>query len=124
MNASKELWFTSGGQRCAGLRYLPSESSRELPCVVMAHGTTGTVDFGLTRYARRFAEAGFAVVGFDYRHFGRSEGRPRQLIRVSEQLADWRAAVGYAKEPPGGRRRAGGVVGDVVVGGARGDRGR
>ena len=70
------------------------------PCVVMAHGTTGTMDFGLARYAQRFAAAGFAVLVFDYRHFGASDGRPRQLIRVGRQVADWRAAVWFARALP------------------------
>jgi cephalosporin-C deacetylase-like acetyl esterase len=72
VDAGRELSFSSGGQRCVGRLSLPSEFSGQLPCVVMAHGTTGTMDFGLTRYARRFTDAGFAVVAFDYRHFGRS----------------------------------------------------
>lgn len=66
----------------------------------MGHGTTGTVDFGLTRYAGRFAETGMAVLAFDYRHFRRSEGQPRQLIRVGRQLTDWRAAVACARSLP------------------------
>jgi dienelactone hydrolase len=63
----------------------------------MAHGTAGTMTFGLDRYARRFSEAGFAVLVFDYRHFGASEGQPRQLIDVSEQLDDWAAALAYVR---------------------------
>lgn len=58
----------------------------------MGHGTTGTRSFGLDRYARRFVEAGFAVLTFDYRHFGASEGGPRQVINVQDQLDDWRGA--------------------------------
>jgi hypothetical protein len=66
----------------------------------MAHGPTGTMNFGLARYAQRFAAAGFAVVVFDYRHFGASDGRPRQLIRIGRQVADWRAAVRFARTLP------------------------
>jgi alpha-beta hydrolase superfamily lysophospholipase len=66
----------------------------------MAHGTTGTMDFGLVPYARRFAQAGLVVLAFDYRHFGASEGQPRQLISVRRQLADWRAAIRFARALP------------------------
>jgi fermentation-respiration switch protein FrsA (DUF1100 family) len=100
MVARSEVSFRSGGCRCAGWLYRPERSAGRVPCVVMAHGTTGTMDFGLDRYAQRFAGAGFAVLAFDYRHFGASDGRPRQLIDVGRQLADWRAAIGYARTLP------------------------
>jgi fermentation-respiration switch protein FrsA (DUF1100 family) len=73
-----------------------------VPCVVMGHGTTGTMSFGLDRYARRFVGAGFAVLTFDYRHFGASEGVPRQVINVQEQPDDWRSALGAQVTVSGG----------------------
>jgi predicted alpha/beta hydrolase len=39
----------------------------------MAHGLSGTRDASLEPYARRFADAGFYVVLFDYRYLGASE---------------------------------------------------
>ena len=95
-----DVSFPSGGQRCGGWLYLPTGVTGKAPCVVMAHGTTGTMNFGLARYAQRFAAAGFAVLVFDYRHFGASDGQPRQLIRVGRQVADWRAAVRFARMLP------------------------
>jgi predicted alpha/beta hydrolase len=104
----REVWFSSGGQRCAGRLFLPPGASRRA-CVVMAHGTTGTMDFGLAPYAQRFAEAGLVVLAFDYRHFGASEGRPRQLISVRRQIADTAAslplAVRAAEQAPHGELR-------------------
>ena len=43
------------------------------------------------------AEAGLAALVFDYRHFGASEGEPRQLMDIARQHADWRAAIAYAR---------------------------
>ncbi len=63
----------------------------------MGHGGSGTKRLGLPRYAAKFAAAGLAVLAFDYRHFGRSAGEPRQVIDVAEQLDDYRAAVRYAR---------------------------
>ena len=40
-------------------------------------------------------------VGIDYRHFGNSEGRPRQVIDVTEQQDDYRAAVRFARDYDG-----------------------
>jgi alpha/beta superfamily hydrolase len=60
--------------------------------VVMAHGTAGTKDLGLSAYAEEgFVGAGLAVLLFDYRHFGASGGQPRQLIDIARQLEDYRA---------------------------------
>jgi fermentation-respiration switch protein FrsA (DUF1100 family) len=36
-------------------------------------------------------------VVFDYRHFGASSGEPRQLLDIKRQLADWAAAVTFAR---------------------------
>jgi pimeloyl-ACP methyl ester carboxylesterase len=58
----------------------------------MAHGFSGTRDDTLPAFA-----AGLAVVLFDYRHFGRSTGEPRQLLDIGRQLADYRAAVRFAR---------------------------
>jgi acetyl esterase/lipase len=55
----------------------------------------------LEQYATRYQEAGFAVLVFDYRHFGESEGQPRQLIWIPSQLEDYRAAVEYARSLEG-----------------------
>lgn len=63
----------------------------------MAHGFGGTLSAGLIAYAQAFARAGFHVLLFDYRHFGGSDGDPRQLISIRRQLADWHAAVTRAR---------------------------
>ncbi len=55
----------------------------------------------LDAYAERFSAAGYACLVFDYRNFGDSEGQPRQLLDISMQLADWAAAVAYARTLPG-----------------------
>jgi fermentation-respiration switch protein FrsA (DUF1100 family) len=80
-----------------GHLYLPEHAAAPVPCIVMAHGLGGTVATGLDAYARRFQAAGYAVLAFDYRHFGESEGEPRQLIWIPTQLEDWRAALRFAR---------------------------
>ncbi len=34
---------------------------------------------------------------FDYRHFGESGGKPRQLLSIRKQLDDWREALNYTR---------------------------
>jgi pimeloyl-ACP methyl ester carboxylesterase len=97
-----EVTFDSWGKRCAAWLYRPAHDEavadpRGLPCVVLAHGFAGVRDARLDAFAERFASAGFAALVFDYRGFGSSEGRPRQLLSVPRQLEDWAAAIAYAR---------------------------
>lgn len=71
------------------------------PCVVMAHGLGGTRDSGLDEFADALAAGGLDVLAFDYRHFGESEGEPRQYLSVRRQLEDYRAAIEFARRLPG-----------------------
>jgi pimeloyl-ACP methyl ester carboxylesterase len=94
--------FNSGGVRCAGI-HLAGEGDAfagahgRRPCVVLAHGFGGTVDSGLASFAERFAAAGLHALAFDYRHFGASDGEPRQLLSIAEQLQDYAAAIAFAR---------------------------
>lgn len=54
----------------------------------------------LDAYAERFQKAGYACLVFDYRHFGDSEGQPRQLLDIGKQQQDWVAAIAYARSRP------------------------
>src|SRR5207244_4307829 len=73
------------------------DGGAHVPCVVLAHGWTGIREARLDAYAERFAVAGMAALVFDYRHFGASEGEPRQLLDIRRQLEDWAAAIAYAR---------------------------
>jgi len=64
--------------------------------LVMAHGLGAVRTMRLDAYAERFGAAGYACLVFDYRNFGDSGGRPRQVLDVDMQLAHWAAAVAYA----------------------------
>ena len=88
--------FHSRGVRCAAWRYRPGGRGMH-PCVVMAHGLAGVREQRLDAYAERFADAGLGVLVFDYRHFGASEGEPRQLLDIARQQEDWHAAIAHAR---------------------------
>ncbi len=121
--------FDSGGVRCAGV-HLPGQGDAfagedgRRPCVVLGHGWGGTVDSGLLPFAERFAAAGIDALAFDYRHFGSSDGEPRQLLSIPRQLEDYAAAIAYARTLEGvdpdrivvwGSSYAGGHVVPVAV---------
>ena len=96
MSERLEVHFPSGDAKCQAWLYLP-EGPQPHPVIVMAHGLGGIRQMRLDAYAERFAAAGYACLVFDYRHFGASGGEPRQLLDIKLQLADWAAAIAYAR---------------------------
>jgi len=58
----------------------------------MAHGIGGIKSAGLAPIAERFADGGHTCVVFDYRHFGTSEGFPRERLSIRAERDDYRAA--------------------------------
>jgi pimeloyl-ACP methyl ester carboxylesterase len=96
MTTRHDVAFTSAGITCQAWLYLPP-SPEPPPIVVMAHGFGGIRQMRLDAYADRFTRAGYACLVFDYRHFGASDGQPRQLLNINRQLADWAAAIRFAR---------------------------
>src|SRR3954451_3026261 len=92
----EDIEFHSGGNTCAAWLYRP-EADETHPIVVLAHGFGGVRAARLWAYAERFAAAGIAALVFDYRHFGASEGEPRQLLDVKAQVADWASALTWVR---------------------------
>ena len=92
----QDVFFSSHNLRCAAWFY-PAPGTAPCALVIMAHGLGATRELGLDAYALRFQAAGFGVLVFDYRHYGGSEGEPRELMSVGKQLDDWRAAIAFGK---------------------------
>ncbi len=88
--------FDSLGSACGADLFLP-EGVGPYPAVVLCHGLGATREMGMEPYARAFAAAGIAALTFTYRHFGDSEGEPRQLLGIARQRQDIAAAVAFAK---------------------------
>ena len=93
----ENVTFKSEGTSISAWLFLPNNLSARVPCIIMAHGFGGTKAMGLENYAVRFQDAGYAVLVFDYRHFGDSAGKPRQLLWIPYQLEDWMSAIKYAR---------------------------
>jgi dienelactone hydrolase len=91
-----DVSFPSGDSTCAAWLYLPTGVPSP-PVVILGHGIGGTREMRLDAFAERFVQAGIAVLAFTYRHFGDSGGYPRQLLSIKRQLADWEAAIAYAR---------------------------
>ena len=93
----EKVRFVSGDAECVAWHYPGTNGT----CVIMAGGFAVTKEPATDRFAKRFNEAGFGVLAFDYRRLGESGGQPRQVVRIADQLADWQAAIAYARSLPG-----------------------
>ncbi len=93
----RDVSFDVEGTTVRAWLYLPDDLSSSVGCVVMAHGLGGTKAALLDTYASRFREAGHAVLAFDYRFLGESDGEPRQLVWIPHQLRDYEVAIAYAR---------------------------
>ncbi len=87
---------TSDGLTLRGWLYQPnSNKETQHPAIAMAHGMTAVKEHYLDKYAEVFCAAGFVVLVWDNRHFGESDGEPRQHIDVIMQRRDYRDAITY-----------------------------
>ncbi len=91
-----DVEFISHGERCAAWLYRP-EAVEKPPLVIMAHGFGALRTFRLEPFAEKFVNQGIAVLLFDYRGFGTSEGYPRSLISPKKHIQDWHSAIAYAR---------------------------
>ena len=96
MTQREDVQFSSGDDRISAWLYRPAGGGAAA-LLVMAHGLGAVRTMRLDAYAERFSAAGYACLVFDYRNFGDSEGQPRQVLDIDLQLADWAAAVAYAR---------------------------
>ena len=92
----QDVRFESGETYCSAWLYLPVGVEKP-PIVVLGHGLGAVREMRLDAFSERFAAAGIATLAFTYRYFGDSGGRPRQLMSVKRQLADWDAALDFVK---------------------------
>lgn len=94
--------FPSRGQTCRGWLYRPAGSAgRRVPAVVMAHGFSAVKEMFLPAFAERFAASGCAVLVFDFRFLGASDGEPRGQVFPFEQHEDYRNAISWVSLQPG-----------------------
>lgn len=84
------------GTRLEGWLFLPNTPSKA-PLVVMAPGLGGTKDGLLESFAWAFVERGLAVLAFDYRCFGGSDGTPRHWVAPPRHREDYEAAIEFAR---------------------------
>jgi uncharacterized protein len=90
---------TNSGDEIEAWIYRP-EGDGPHPAVVLAHGFAAVKAGGLAPFAEAFRRQGFAAIPFDYRHWGGSQGEPRDVTSVPAQRADYRAVIDWAMGQP------------------------
>jgi len=98
---TKSIEFVSQGVTLRGRLYLPENVDHEGPIVIMAHGFSATIS-GMTadRYAESFHAAGLAVLLYDHRRLGLSDGEPRQHINYWTQAREYCDAIDFVTTLP------------------------
>jgi uncharacterized protein len=89
----QDIEFDAGGTRLRGWLYLPALRAQPCAAVVMAHGLSGVKEQGLDEYAEVFSSAGLAVLVYDNRNLGASDGEPRCEIDPVAQRRDYSHAI-------------------------------
>ena len=79
-----------------GWLYTPDGAQSSSPTIVMAHGYSAVKEMYLDSFAEVFCAAGFAVLVYDNRNFGASDGEPRGEIDPWRQINDYRDAITFA----------------------------
>jgi fermentation-respiration switch protein FrsA (DUF1100 family) len=113
----QDVEFNADGSQIRGWLYLPEGVTERLPFVAMAGGFSCVKEMHLPNYAEVFAGAGLAVLLFDFRNLGASDGLPRQELNPWQQAEDYRHAITYATTLPAIDARRIGIWGSSYSGG-------
>ncbi|MGH2406510.1 MAG: alpha/beta hydrolase [Candidatus Limnocylindrales bacterium] len=109
--------FYSRGSKIVGTLHRPAGGAGPLPAIVQGPGWLGLRDAKLyERYHDACLEAGFAVLVFDHRGFGDSEG-DSTFLDPRAQVDDYRAAASYLETRPDIDPSRLGVFGSGATGG-------
>jgi uncharacterized protein len=92
--------FKVDGQTIRGDLYLPkgAGANARVPAMVVGGSLTSVKEQMPASYAQELASSGIAALAIDYRHYGQSEGLPRQLESVESKKADLLGAVGFLRQ--------------------------
>jgi dienelactone hydrolase len=112
----EQVEFRSQGATLRGLLLRP-DSEVHPPVVIMAHGTSATIHMVADEYAEVFRRNGLAVLLYDHRNFGVSDGDPRQEINPWIQCRGYLAAIDFVQTLDGIDHDRIGLWGDSYSGG-------
>ena len=96
---TEKVSFQSEGQNISGILHLPEKKNPS--CVITSHGLLSSKDTEkYTALGERLAREGLAILRFDFRGCGESEGRMEEST-VSGRIADLSSAIEFVRSHPG-----------------------
>jgi fermentation-respiration switch protein FrsA (DUF1100 family) len=98
----RSVTFQSEGSRLSGNLYFPPqyEPGTRLPGILVTGSWTTVKEQMAGLYAQRLAQVGFVTLAFDFRHWGTSEGHPRQFESPEHKIRDLENAAVYLQSRP------------------------
>ncbi len=101
----EKVFFRSEGQKISGILHLPDQKNP--PCVVASHGLLSSKDSEkYIALGERISGEGKAMLRFDFRGIGKSEGKIEDDT-VSRRIVDLGSAIAFVKSYPGMGNRIG-----------------
>ena len=91
----EKVFFQSEGEKVAGILHLPEKKSP--PCVIASHGLLSSKESEkYIALGERFSQEGIAMLRFDFRGIGESEGRIEDDT-VSRRVIDLGSAIDFIR---------------------------
>jgi dipeptidyl aminopeptidase/acylaminoacyl peptidase len=91
----EKIFFMSEGMKISGVLHLPDQANP--PCVIASHGLLSSKDSEkYVAIGQRLSQEGIALLRFDFRGIGESEGR-LQDDTVRRRIADLGSAIDFVK---------------------------
>jgi uncharacterized protein len=117
--SNQKVSFRSEELKVVGnlFKHQNSEKDVSLPAIVVAGAITGVKEQVAGYYAERIAKAGYTTLVLDHRHFGESEGEPRQHEDPAKKMEDFKNAVSFLSSLNGIDRERIGACGISMGGG-------
>ena len=102
---TEKVSFQSEGQRISGILHLSDQKNP--PCVIASHGLLSSKDSEkYTVLGEKISREGMAMLRFDFRGIGESEGSEEDNT-VSKKITDLSAAIDFIRSYPGLGKRIG-----------------
>ena len=98
MHQNEKVFFQSEGLKVVGSLFRPVNNRGNaslFPAVLVAGAMTGVKEQVAGSYAERIAKSGFVTLALDHRHFGESEGEPRQHEDPAKKMEDFKNAISF-----------------------------
>jgi len=109
----EKVSFISEGQEISGVLHLPDEENP--PCVIASHGLLSSKNSEkYVALAERMSEEEMAMLRFDFRGIGESEGSEKDNT-ISKKIVDLSRAIDFVKTYPGLGKRIG-LIGSSLGG--------